>query len=61
VKKVSYGNFFGNNGINLKELLKKIELHIIIVFNVFNACCLLHNLILGRKEVDVEELVQDPN
>jgi lipopolysaccharide biosynthesis glycosyltransferase len=29
-----------------------------IVFNVFNACCLLHNLILWRKEVDVEELMQ---
>jgi hypothetical protein len=29
-----------------------------IVFNVFNACCLLHNSILGRKEVDVEELMQ---
>ncbi len=29
-----------------------------IVFHVFNACCLLHNLILGRKKVDVEELMQ---
>jgi lipopolysaccharide biosynthesis glycosyltransferase len=29
-----------------------------IVHNVFNACCLFHNLILGRKEVDVEKLMQ---
>ncbi len=29
-----------------------------IILNVFNVCCLLHNLILGRKEVDVEKLMQ---
>jgi hypothetical protein len=40
-----------------KELLEKTKLHIIIVFNVFFACCLFHNLLLGRKEVDVEELI----
>jgi hypothetical protein len=39
------------------ELLKKIELHITIVLNVFFACCLFHNFLLGRKEVDVEELM----
>jgi hypothetical protein len=25
---------------------------------VFNVCCLFHNLILGRRKVDVEELMQ---
>jgi hypothetical protein len=29
-----------------------------IILNVFNVCYLLHNLILGRKEVDVEKLMQ---
>ncbi len=40
-----------------KELLEKTKLHIIIVLNVFFACCIFHNLLLGRKEVDVEEFV----
>lgn len=35
-----------------------MKLHIMIILNVFNVCCLLHNLILGRKEVDVEKLMQ---
>lgn len=26
--------------------------------NVFNMCCLFHNLIFGRNEVDVEEIMQ---
>jgi len=26
--------------------------------NVFNMCCLFHNLIFGRIEVDVEEIMQ---
>jgi hypothetical protein len=27
------------------------------VLDVFNACCLLHNLILGRREIDVKEFM----
>ncbi len=27
------------------------------MFDVFNACCLLHNLILGRREVDVKKFM----
>jgi hypothetical protein len=40
------------------EILYKIELHITIVLDMFNVCCLFHNLILGRRKVDVEELMQ---
>jgi hypothetical protein len=40
-----------------RELLTKTKLHIIIVPIVFFACCLFHNLLLGRKKVDVEELM----
>ncbi len=40
-----------------REFLKKIELHITIVLDMFNACCLFHNLILGRRKVDVEEFM----
>lgn len=40
-----------------RELLEKTKLHIIIVPNVFFACCLFHNLLLGRKKVNVEELM----
>jgi len=39
------------------ELLKKTKLHITIVFYVFFACCLFQIFLLGRKEVDVEELM----
>lgn len=34
-----------------------MELHITIVFNVFITYYLFHKLLLGRKEVDVEELM----
>jgi hypothetical protein len=40
------------------EILYKIKLHITIVLDMFNVCCLFHNLILGRRKVDVEELMQ---
>jgi hypothetical protein len=34
-----------------------MDLHITIALNVFIAYYLLHNLLLGRKEVDVEKLM----
>jgi hypothetical protein len=40
-----------------RKLLKKTKLHITIIFNVFIAYYLLHKLLLGRKEMDVEELM----
>jgi hypothetical protein len=42
-----------------RNLLKRIKLHIFIApYNVFFTWCLLFNLLLGRKEVDVEDLMQ---
>jgi hypothetical protein len=37
---------------------KKIKLHVTIAFDVFSACFLLHNLLLARKEVEVEEVMR---
>jgi hypothetical protein len=37
---------------------KKIKLHITIVPNFFNAYCLFFNLILGRRKINVKELMQ---
>lgn len=44
--------------LTFKELLKKIELHITIVTNFFSAYCLFFNLILGKRKVNVKELMQ---
>jgi hypothetical protein len=41
-----------------KELLKKIKLHITIVRNFFSAYFLFFNLILGRRKINVKELMQ---
>jgi hypothetical protein len=51
-------NSFGILKQNFGKLIKKTKLHIIIVPDVFSACCLFHNSLLGRKEVDVEMLMQ---
>jgi len=40
-----------------RKLLKKMKLHITIVLNVFIVYYLLHKLLLGRKEMDLEELM----
>jgi hypothetical protein len=40
----------------IKQIFQK-NLHVTIVPYVFNICYLLHDLILGKKEVDVEELM----
>jgi hypothetical protein len=50
-------NAFGILKQTFIELLKKMELHITIVTNVFIACCLLHNLIVSKKKKDVKELM----
>ncbi len=52
------GNGFGIMKQMFEELLRKIGLRITIVLDVFNACCLFHNLILGRQKVDVEKFMQ---
>ncbi len=52
------GNGFGIMKQMYEELLRKIGLRITIVLDLFSACCLFHNLILGRKKVDVEEFMQ---
>jgi hypothetical protein len=52
------GNGFGIMKQMFEKLLRKIGLCITIVLDVFNACCFFHNLILGRKNVDVEEFMQ---
>ncbi len=52
------GNSSGIMKQMFEELLRKIGLCIKIVLDVFNACSLFHNLILGRKKVDVEEFME---
>ncbi len=42
----------------MKLNLKKIKLHITIVPNFFSAYYLFFNLILGRKKINVKELMQ---
>jgi len=44
--------------LTFKELKKNKELHITIVPNFFGAYCLFFNLILGRRKVNVKELMQ---
>jgi hypothetical protein len=41
-----------------RKKFKKTKLHVTIVPNVFIVCCMLHNVILKRKEVDVKEFMQ---
>jgi hypothetical protein len=43
-------NAFGIMKQNYIIILKYIELHTSIVFDMFSTCCLLHNLLLGRKK-----------
>jgi hypothetical protein len=50
-------NAFGIMKQIFKELFKKKNLHITIVPNGFNVCYLFHNKTLGKKEMDVEELM----
>jgi hypothetical protein len=50
-------NEFGIMKQIFKELFLYKNLHITIVPYVFNVCYLFHNLILGEKEIDVEELM----
>ncbi len=41
------------------KISTKIKLYVIIImFDIFSAYFLLHNLILNRKEVNVEKLMQ---
>jgi len=49
---------FGIIKLIFKELLKKIKLHITIVPNFLSAYCLFFNLILGRRKINVKELMQ---
>ena len=41
----------------LRELGVKTELHITFIPDVIIACCLLHNLLLGQTQKDVEQLL----
>jgi hypothetical protein len=50
-------NVFGILKQTFKRFLKKTKLHITILPDMFNVCCLFHNLILGKREVDVEEFM----
>jgi hypothetical protein len=47
-------NEFGILKQTFREFLKKTKFHITIVLDMFNVCCLLHNLMLGRKKKGVE-------
>ena len=39
-------------------MLKKTELHVSLVPDVFYSCCILHNLTIKCGIVDVEELMR---
>jgi hypothetical protein len=61
-RKHKRGRWIVENAFNIlkqkfRGLLKKTKLHIIIVLKMFSACCLFHNLLSRRKEVDVEEFM----
>ncbi len=47
-------NAFGILKQTFIKFLKETNLHITIVLDVFSTCCLLHNLLLRRKDVDVD-------
>lgn len=51
-------NAFGLLKENWRILLNKCDLFVKIIPNVFVCCCIMHNLLLQREEVDVEELMR---
>jgi hypothetical protein len=51
-------NAFGLLKESWRILLNRCDLHVKIIPNVFVCCCILHNLLLQRKEVDVKELMR---
>jgi hypothetical protein len=51
-------NAFGLLKKSWRELLHKPELHIILVPDVVNACCILYNLTVTKTTVAVEEAME---
>jgi hypothetical protein len=54
-------NAFGLLKESWRELLHKTELHITVVPDVVNACCILHNLSLMKVAVPYEEVLDRVN
>ena len=51
-------NAFGILKGTFRELLLQTNLHVTTIPDVFCACALLHNLILGEKDVDIACLMR---
>ncbi len=49
-------NSFGIIKLTINFIFKK-QRHVTILLEVFSACCLFHNLIFKKKELDVEEFM----
>jgi hypothetical protein len=48
---------FGILKQSFQKILYKIDLDITLVLDMFSSCCLLHNLILGWKKLDILKLL----
>jgi hypothetical protein len=51
-------NAFGMVKKTFREFLDITDLDVRIILDVFSTCCLLHNLILRGKQVDVDQLME---
>lgn len=50
-------NAFGVLKQTWQELLTKLDLHIVFIPDVMNACCILHNIMLGQNAEEVAFLL----
>jgi hypothetical protein len=51
-------NAFGFLKLTFRELQNKIKLDLKFVPDVIYACCILHNILLGERNVDIQELLR---
>jgi hypothetical protein len=55
--KVVIENNFGNLKKTFHELMSKSNLHLKFLHDVVVCCCLLHNMIMSRKHMNIDELM----
>ena len=53
-----FENAFGFLKLTFRELQSKIKLDLKFVLDVIYACCILHNIFLGERNVDIQELLR---
>lgn len=51
-------NAFSFLKLTFRELQSKIKLDLKFVLDVIYACCILHNILLGKRNVDIQELLR---